>query len=139
MVILCEECGRYQARYVCGECGRRVCALCFDTYSGLCKGCLKERVVEGYVEVKPVRLAELPMIIVFLGVILAFIGALLIGLSGFESGSISGGIVVVPFIPIPVGVAFGPYGLIITILMYIAAVIFLIVVFIWWRRIVRKI
>ncbi|MCS7113459.1 MAG: B-box zinc finger protein [Nitrososphaerota archaeon] len=138
MVVLCEECGRYQARYVCGECGRRVCALCFDVYSGLCRFCLKERGVESFLEAKPAGLVELPIIMILLGVALTFIGALLIGLSGFESGSVSGGIVVVPFIPIPIGVGFGPYGPIIAILTYIMAIVLFILMIFWWRR-VRKI
>ncbi|MBS7642006.1 MAG: B-box zinc finger protein [Candidatus Bathyarchaeia archaeon] len=135
MVVLCEECGRYQARYVCEDCGKRVCAICFDTYSGLCKSCLKERYTKPYLEVKPIGFMELPLIMILLGVTLMFIGALLIGLSGFESGSISGGIVVIPFIPIPIGLAFGPYSLVLVVLAYILAVIFFVLAIIWWRRI----
>lgn len=78
---------------------------------------------------------ELPIIMILLGVILMFIGALLIGLSGFESGSISGGIVVIPFIPIPIGLAFGPYSLVLLVLAYVVAIIFFVLAIIWWRKI----
>lgn len=135
MVVLCEECGRYQARYVCEDCGRRVCAICFDTYSGLCRLCLKEGYAKPYLEIKPTWFMELPIIMILLGVILMFIGVLLIGLSGFESGSISGGIVVIPFIPIPIGLAFGPYSLVLLVLAYVVAIIFFVLAIIWWRKI----
>jgi uncharacterized membrane protein len=135
MAILCEVCSRYQARYVCGECGKRVCALCFDQYSGLCRLCLKKEGIESYVEIRPAGLVWLPMILILVGITLTFIGALLMGLSSLEAGGVSGGVIVVPFIPIPIGVAFGPYSPIITILAYITAIIVLILMIIWWRSI----
>jgi len=138
MVVLCEVCNRYQARYVCEECGRRVCALCFDQYSGLCRLCLKREGIESYVEIRPAGLVWLPMILIFIGIALTFIGALLMGLSSLEGGSVSGGVIVVPFIPIPIGVVFGPYSPIITILAYITIIMVLIIVIIWWRS-VKKI
>ncbi|MEM2740107.1 MAG: B-box zinc finger protein [Candidatus Bathyarchaeia archaeon] len=143
MVVLCELCGKHRARYVCEECGKKVCSLCFDLYSGLCKQCLSVEKPEARME--PIygeawiARSELPILLILLGVVLSFIGALLLGLSSLEGGGVSGSVVIIPFIPIPVGIAFGPYGAFLAVVTSIAAIILLIVLILWWRRLAKNI
>lgn len=54
--------------------------------------------------------------------------------SGGLGREISGGIVIIPFIPIPLGIGFGPYGWLLTVLAFILAVILLVLTLIYWRK-----
>lgn len=48
------------------------------------------------------------MKVMILGFMIIFIGMILITLGSFLSGSISGGIIIFPFIPVPLIFGFGP-------------------------------
>lgn len=137
MPISCEVCGTRQARYVCSECGRRVCPFCFDPYVGLCTFCLREvQAVDKVEEDKTVldRWVRAGFLLVFIGITLTFLGVLLMAFSGGLGREISGGIVIIPFIPIPLGIGFGPYGWLLTVLAFILAVILLVLTLIYWRK-----
>ncbi|MDD4878090.1 MAG: B-box zinc finger protein [Candidatus Nanoarchaeia archaeon] len=36
----CAICGKKLGRFACIKCGRLVCGECFDSATGICKGCI---------------------------------------------------------------------------------------------------
>lgn len=125
MTIRCEVCEKFEARYVCQRCGARVCSLCFDSSTGLCTNCLK-----GENLAKPMgRFDKLALStglkLVLSGFILTFIGILVIILSVLATGKIGDVSFVILLLPIPLGVAVGPYGSLLLIVALLLMVFFL--------------
>lgn len=123
----CEVCGTYAARYVCDACGRRVCDACFDPQRWICTMCLGQPPHgdhgEGYADrrtwLSPLLVTG--FFIIFVGVVLMVVAALLSG-----SGDFSGGAVI--FIgPIPIILGSGAFStplLVLAILLTIIGLIF---------------
>ncbi|MCS7386104.1 MAG: B-box zinc finger protein [archaeon GB-1867-005] len=136
-MIKCELCGRREARYVCQECGRRVCELCIDPYTWTCIDCLEK--------IKP-KLTRMPatqtttpintmakiftigFIVIFIGMIIMMIAAIL------GAGQVSGGIVIFPFIPIPLIIGYGPEALSGIIIAIVLAAIMIVLILILTRK-----
>ncbi len=141
-MVKCEICGRRDAKYVCQECGRRVCELCIDPYTFTCIDCLdkiksKTR-IPAYTSMPigaPVNSIAKFMLI---GFVVAFIGMMLIMVGAIISGAqISGSVIIFPFIPIPFIIGVGPESITATLISVIVAIVFLILIafFIWfWLR-----
>jgi len=135
MTVLCEVCGRFEARYVCRECGARVCPMCFDQSTLLCVNCLHREELakqESYTE------TEFPIgfKLILAGFVLTFIGILTIVLATLAGSRIGDISFVILLLPIPLGVVVGPYGwlLLIVALILTAILMFLIVK---WGKLLR--
>mgnify|MGYP000527656819 CR=1 FL=1 len=139
-MVKCEICNRRDAKYVCKECGRRVCELCFDPYTWTCIECLdrlKHRIKTPIYTPTQISTSMFNSIVKFttLGFIIIFIGMILIMLGAITGGvQVSGGIIIVPFIPLPLIIGYGPEALTSTLMLIIIGIIALIVLFtiIWY-------
>ena len=77
MPVKCEICNRKLAKYVCIECGARVCEDCYDRESLMCIRCQppkKERTLLNSYYIRS-------------GLFLIMIGAIILSLGGLEGGS----------------------------------------------------
>lgn len=127
MTVKCEICGVNNAKYVCQNCGSRVCQSCFNPQSELCVKC----VVKAYPEVKldygiGFKIMIVGFILAFLGILITIILAIL---AGFENLSF-----VILLLPIPIGVAVGPYGGLLLIFALIVAIVFMIILILVSRK-----
>ncbi|RLE54040.1 MAG: hypothetical protein DRJ26_02405 [Candidatus Methanomethylicota archaeon] len=135
-MVKCEICGRREARYVCQECGRRVCELCIDPYTWTCINCmekLKPKIVERQLIYAPPPINSM-MKITLIGFLITFIGMLIMMIAAIlKAGEVSGGIIIFPFIPIPLVIGFGPEA-VTAVLLTIALAIAATIIFIITRR-----
>lgn len=46
----CDECGENKAKYICKNCGVRVCEQCYEMFEAQCRFCAPY-----FVEIKPKR------------------------------------------------------------------------------------
>jgi len=137
MIRKCEICKKRDAKYVCQECGRQICELCFDPSLWLCRDCVEKMqqslpriyktsmipyAVDGFM-----KILTIGFIIMFIGIILIMMATILGG------GKISGGIIIFPFIPIPLIFGFGPEA-IATIIIAAILMIILIILIIFTRK-----
>jgi len=130
----CEICGIRDAKYTCINCGRRVCEECFNLEKWICIKCSGN--VEGNLNGEEFNIILKTSIIgfslIFLGIIIIMISQILMG------GFISGGIIIFPFLPIPIiflkDVGSMGWAMIITL-----AIIALILVSIFMYMFIRKI
>ena len=131
---ICEICHKRKAKYVCSECGRKVCEDCFDTDSWLCVDCLKRNIGIRKEELwEPISKIPLTIKIILIGFITTFIGAMILMAASLQGVSdISGGIIIFPFLPIPLIIGKGIGGITIIIIGIIAALIFLAPMILWW-------
>jgi len=128
----CQICGR-QAEYVCQECGMLVCRFHYDPYHRVCSECLKKllkssrKFEEEYFE--PANFEPLESKLFIIGFILIIIGVLLplllipLMAGGKAKVTTTGGIIIIPGIPIPLGFAWGKYGLVIAIVLIIIGLV----------------
>ncbi len=131
----CEVCGRRAARYVCQECGRRVCERCLEPRVWVCLECYKRLQPEA--PVAGASLWSVPFKLFFLGFLLTFVGVVLLMVSGFLSGDSAGFVWVLPFPPVVFGVGW-PYSVWV-IMLVIALTVVGIVLFVLLRKEVRRI
>lgn len=130
MIRRCEICNKRDAKYVCQECGRQICELCFNPSLWVCLDCtdkIQRNVTRiDKTTVIPVGMDNL-MKITIIGFIVIVIGMMLIMIATLLGGRISGGIIIFPFIPIPLIFGFGPEAtttiIIATILMIILIIL----------------
>lgn len=111
MPILCELCSERPAKYVCQECGRRICQYCFDMYYELCKDCLKPVLKE----MKQGRVEEFPDIgwmlkFMLIGFIIMFIGIFLVVIASLAAVSEISGTFFFFIGPFPIVFGYGPYA-----------------------------
>jgi len=130
-VRTCEICGKRVARYVCQECGRKVCQFCFEPNTWVCLDCYNHLrreapVLEAFPWPTPFKLFLLGFILMFVGMILMVIATIFFG-----SPSSAGGVIWILPLP-PIGFGAGPYAFL-AILLAVALAIGLIL-FIMLRR-----
>jgi uncharacterized membrane protein len=113
-MAVCEVCGVRSSRYVCQKCGRRVCESCFNPYSWVCSECYsgaEPQVAEEH------RGMELPLKLFIIGFIVIFVGMMIMAISSLMLGArVSGGVIIFPFIPLPIVFGFGPEAALVTII-----------------------
>lgn len=84
----CEICGEKSAKYICQECGRSVCEQCIEAYTWLCKECY-ERIKKPAetIEAEEKIFFHFPFVkMFFLGFILIFIGMMILVLAALLTG-----------------------------------------------------
>lgn len=130
----CEVCGKRSARYVCQECGRKVCEVCLEPRTWVCSDCYSRLkpgapapTVEAFTWSTPFKLFLLGFLIIFVGVIVMMIAAVFLGAS---AGAM---IWILPFPPVIVGVGPHLYSIWMAILA-VAVVVLGVVVFFALRK-----
>ena len=106
----CELCGKRAARYICQECGRKVCQFCFepntwvclDCYNNLSRGTSASELLQWST---PFKLFLVGFVVMFAGIIIMVIATVLFGTSA------GGGAVIWIFPLPPIGFGTGPYAL----------------------------
>ena len=130
-VKACASCGKRSARYVCQECGRGVCEVCFEPQTWLCSGCYKSLKPQSQALEKfgwPIWFK-----LFFLGFFLMLIGTVLVVIAAILSGETAVAGVVIFVGPIPIILGTWPYS-IWTIILAVVLTILGIVMFIIWRK-----
>ncbi len=102
-VETCVICGRREARYVCQECSRRVCGVCFEPQAWLCADCSRSRKPKAvawkrYAWPIPLGLFTVGLILILVGITLAVAATMLSG----ETVA-AGGVIFIGPVPIVVG------------------------------------
>ncbi len=128
MTVKCEICGIRNAKYVCQNCGSRVCTSCFNPSLEFCIKCVEKSPIEG--ELK----CGAGFKIMVLGFVLAFLGILVTIILAILSEELSGLSFIILLLPIPIGVAAGPYGGILLIFALILTVIFIAILILAGRK-----
>ena len=134
---LCDLCHFGTARFVCLECGFKVCYRCFDEGSWLCIQCLKK--VEGryppaFIQAER-KLLSLTMKLFIAGFAIMAIGIVLMVVASLLKciGAISGGLII--FIgPLPIALGAGPYSEILILIGVLIAALMILIAFITFRR-----
>ncbi|MEM1545154.1 MAG: hypothetical protein QXY40_01495 [Candidatus Methanomethylicia archaeon] len=113
-MALCEICGVKSSRYVCQKCGRRICESCVNIYSWICSECYSKtepQIIEEHKGIElPVKLFIIGFVTIFIGMMLIAFGSLILG------AKVSGGIVIFPFIPVPIVFGFGSEAILMIII-----------------------
>jgi len=135
MPVLCELCGERPAKYVCQECGRRVCRYCFDIYYELCKDCLKpvlEEMKQGRVE----EIIDINWMLKFtlIGFIMIFLGIFLVIIASLAVMSETSGVFFVFIGPFPIVFGYGPYAPHLVILSISLFLLLLFLIYWWYKR-----
>ncbi len=131
----CEICGKRAARYICKECGREACQICFEPATWICLDCyssLREETSpsESFLWSTPFKLFLLGFVLMFAGIIVMIIAAVLFGTS------IDAGAIIWVFPLPPIGFGTGSY-VIWVILLSFALTVFSLVLFIILRKAAR--
>jgi len=130
----CDVCGRLTGSLqTCRLCERRVCEEHFSHQEGVCSRCYSRLSMATQAKGETL-VSAVPFKLFFLGFLLVFVGVLVLVVAALLGGdtSVSGGaIVIVWFIPIVVGA--GPYAFFAILLAAILAILAF-VVFVWMRR-----
>jgi len=130
----CDVCGRLTAALeTCRLCKRRVCEAHFKHQEGVCVVCYS-RLSLGTQAAEEASQSATPFRLFFLGLLLMFVGiVVLIVAAGLQGGiSVSGGSVI--FVgPIPIVLGAGPYSFFAIVLAVVLTIIGF-VVFLWMRK-----
>jgi len=127
----CAVCRNRSARYVCQECGRGICEVCFEPQTWLCADCHKS--------LKPPAQASerstwpLPLKLYLIGLSLMLIGTLLVAVTVIFSGEPFAAGTVIFVGPIPIMWGPWPYSLW-TVILAVVLTILGIVMFIIGRK-----
>jgi len=129
----CEICGKRLARFICQECGCQVCGLCFELRTWVCSKCynrLKPELpsTETVTWSTPFKLFLLGIILMFIGIVVIIVAALLYGTATISTGGL---IWIIPLPPIILGA--GPYALL-AIMLAVCLTIVGIIIFTVWRK-----
>jgi uncharacterized membrane protein len=119
-MTLCAVCGTQNASYVCRDCGRSVCARCFDATQWRCANCAPS-------QAHAVGGAAAAMWLFFIAFLLISVGMLLmiLGASWNTNGLSSGAIILIG--PIPIILGSGPYSVPLIVLATVLTLVTLIV------------
>ena len=130
-VETCVICGRRAARYVCQECGRRVCEACFEPQTWFCADCSGS--------LKPKAAAwkscawSIPFSLFIVGLILILVGITLVVTATMLSGETVAAGAVIFIGPIPIVVGTGSCSIWAMILVVILAILG-ILMFVMYRK-----
>ena len=82
-VKICEVCGKRAARYICQECGRKVCQSCLELPAWICLECytnLKRGTsLESFQWSPPLKLFLFGFVLMFVGTIIMMIATIFFG------------------------------------------------------------
>lgn len=134
-VRVCEHCNQNPAMYVCKDCGRTVCGLCFNPYVWKCQDCSKSAAIPSGMRVPESVQAGLPwgFTIFIAAFIMIFVGMLLMILASAIGGGGTGGLVI--FIgPFPIAVGAGPQSSLMIVIAFALAIMGMILFFLFVRR-----
>ncbi|MEM1507366.1 MAG: DUF131 domain-containing protein [Candidatus Bathyarchaeia archaeon] len=133
---ICEICGKRQAKYVCQECGRKVCEQCIEPYDLFCLECYRkiekslrssEKIEERMAfETLPVKVFFLGFLLIFVGMLITFLAALLSGLKNSTSLFLLIG-------PIPIILGAGEHAILLTIIAAIVTIM-CVVIFVFLNK-----
>jgi len=118
----CEVCGRRAARYVCQECGRRVCGVCLEPHGWVCLTCLERLRGEAAALPSEALPWPAPFKLFLLGFLLILIGMVFMVIAAVFLGASAGAVIwILPLPPIILGVGQYPVwtiilGVVLTIL-----------------------
>ncbi len=127
MTVKCEGCGVRNAKYVCQNCGSKVCPSCFNPHLEFCIKCAGSSYSEAGLEYGiGFKIMILGFALAFLGILITIILAILTGVGDLSF--------VILLLPIPIGVVAGPYGGILLILALILTVIFMAILILISRK-----
>jgi len=84
----CEICGKRPARFVCQECGRQVCEVCFDPKRWLCIDCSRRLTEEIPSALETPFLT--PFKLFFIGFAVIFAGMIVLMGASILSGTLAG-------------------------------------------------
>jgi len=130
---ICELCGKRSAKYICQECGRAICEACIEPYTWLCLDCYGK--TKGYAEEKTQEILHIPLSIklFLLSFILMFAGVLILVLTALLSG-LTGSLGIILLLgPIPIIIGYGEHVIPLLILATVLTII-CIVIFIFFSR-----
>lgn len=125
----CEVCGRRAARYVCQECGRKVCGVCLEPHEWVCLTCLER--LRRKVAALPRETFPWPasLKLFLLGFLLIFVGMVFMMIAAVFFGASAGAVIWIPPLP-PIILGLGQYPvwtiLVVVVLTILGAVLFLI-------------
>jgi len=135
--MVCEVCGKRVARYVCNECGRKVCGVCLEPRSWVCSECYNRLSREApKLEASelspwattPFKLFVLGFSLIVTGIILMTIASVFLGASSVGAGAVI-------FIgPIPIVLGAGPYSVLVVILAMVLTIIGVTLFFVLKKR-----
>lgn len=131
-VKTCAICGKRPARYVCQECGRGVCEVCFEPQTWLCSDC--------YRSLKPQFQAlkkfawPIPFKLFFLGFFVILIGTVLVVIAAILSGETATAGAVIFVGPIPIILGTGPYFIWAMVLAVVLTILGIVMFIIWRKR-----
>ncbi|MHA1581916.1 MAG: TIGR00304 family membrane protein [Candidatus Baldrarchaeia archaeon] len=135
MTVLCELCGERPAKYVCQECGRRVCQYCFDTYYEVCNDCFKA--IGEHTELLSVERGinvDWMLKFVIIGFVIMFLGMIIIAITSLTTISGASGTFFIFIGPIPIIFGYGSHASYLLILSILIFVIFLFLFFYWYKQ-----
>lgn len=131
-VKVCELCGKRSARYVCQECGKAICERCIEPYEWLCLECYGKAEAPARVGAEGRKIHQIPFIKLFItGFMLMFIGMIILFLAALLTGLKDSFNFIFLIGPIPIILGYGQYSLLLILLatvltiMCLAAFIFL--------------
>jgi len=135
VAILCELCGERPAKYVCQECGRRVCQYCFNTYYETCKDCLKS--IGEHIELLSVeKSVNINWVLksMIIGFIIIFLGMIIIAIASLMSLPEASGTFLIFIGPFPIIFGYGPYAPYLLIFGILVFFVLLFLFYYWHRR-----
>lgn len=131
MTVKCEICSAHNAKYVCQNCGSRVCPSCFNPLLELCVKCTVSSPPEAELKYGVgFKIMIIGFVLVFLGILVTVTLAILRGVGNLSF--------VILLLPIPVGVAAGPYGGLLLIFTLIVTLLFMVILILTSRRHLRQ-
>ena len=120
---VCEICGINPAMYICSECGRSICSLCFERERWLCRDCYQKRQEHGQQDFEDSSAFPLFMKVLLAGFLLIFLGMIVLIISGLMGGASQSFGLVVFIGPIPIILGAGKYSLLAILLAIILTLI----------------
>ena len=131
-VVTCEVCGKRAARYVCQECGRKVCETCLEPHTWVCSDCYS-RLKREIPRMLDAPSWSLPLKLFLVGFFLIFMGMIFIMVTAIISGAPTNFGAIIFVGPVPIILGAGPYSLW-AILLAVALTVLGIVLFFALRR-----
>ena len=130
---LCEVCGARPARYVCRNCGARVCRYCIDLSTWMCVRC-SEKFGPGFLPEVGDFMASGAVKLLIIGVVLTFVGFILMAVASLLVGGGAGGVVLIGPFPIIFGSGGALPALLLVLVLVVFVAMFLLPFLLTWLR-----